>query len=103
MLRPMHPRHESHLGVLIDVPGMTAEQYEVVASRLGWTGADVSPPDGLVIHVAGPVPHGFRIFDLWRDEASFRLFSTTAVAAAVEGLGLSPYEPQLFPVQHIVS
>jgi hypothetical protein len=94
---------EQRVGVLIEVPLMTVEQYDVVAARLGWTGEDVTPPDGLVIHVAGPTSDGWRIFDLWRDEPSFRRFSSDAVRSAVEGLSLAAYEPQVFHIHHSVT
>jgi hypothetical protein len=94
---------EQRVGVLIDVPTMTAEQYDMVAARLGWTGDSVTPPEGLIIHVAGPTSNGWRIFDLWHDESSFRLFASTAVASALEGLPLPAYEPQVFRIHHSVA
>jgi hypothetical protein len=90
------------IAVVIDVPTMTAQQYDVVAQRLGWSTVDVTPPDGLVVHVAGPTPGGWRIVDVWRDEATFRRFASNAVAPALEGLHLSAYEPQVIPVHHSV-
>lgn len=93
---------ERRIGVIIDVPTMTADQYETVAKRLGWTDEHPAVPDGLLVHAAGPTSSGWRIVDVWRDEASFRRFSSTTVAAAVQGLGLPVYEPQLFPLHHCI-
>lgn len=39
---------------------------------------------------------------MWSDEAAFRQFSSTAVAAAVEGLGLPRYEPEVFALVHVL-
>lgn len=93
---------EARIAVVIDVPTMTAQQYDVVAERLGWATVDVTPPDGLVMHVAGPTAGGWRIVDVWRDEAAFRRFASNAVAPALEGLQLPAYEPQVIPIHHSV-
>ncbi len=86
--------------MVIDVPTMTAEHYDVIAARLGWVGRDAVPPSGLVVHIAGPTPDGWRIIDIWRDEQAFEQFSSSAVASAVKDLGLPPYEPQVVPIHH---
>lgn len=96
----MQPVSERSVCVVIDIPTMTVEQYDVVTERLGWTGRRPAVPDGLLVHAAGPTTSGWRIVDVWRDERSFRRFSSTSVAAAVQGLGLPAYEPQVFPLHH---
>jgi hypothetical protein len=102
IVRRVEKPREAGIAVVIDVPTMTAQQYDVVAGRLGWSGVDVTPPDGLIVHVAGPTPGGWRIVDVWRDEKAFRHFATSAVGPALEGLRLPAYEPQVIRAHHSV-
>jgi hypothetical protein len=63
-----------------DMPGVTAEHYARVVAELA--GADTSAP-GLVAHVAGPVPGGFRIVDVWESEEHARRFARDHLDPAV--------------------
>ena len=46
----------------------TWEQYEQLAAAIA------APPEGLVIHVAGPTDEGFRIIGVWESEAAWERF-----------------------------
>jgi hypothetical protein len=76
------------------------EQYEHFAAGL------VEPaPAGLILHVAGPTDEGFRIIDIWEDEAAWERFRASRLAPAIAALG-GPSRPaptfrDLHPV-HIV-
>jgi hypothetical protein len=49
---------------LFDNPGATQEQYEAVRARLDI--AEDRPPEGGIVHVAGPSPNGgWRVFEVW--------------------------------------
>jgi hypothetical protein len=81
------------------LPGFTAEAYGHVISALG-----PEPMDGLVAHLAGPCPDGWRIIQVWctaghharfeRDRlwpalAEAGAFAATSSAPLVERLELS--------------
>jgi hypothetical protein len=57
-----------------DVPA-SWEQYGVMARSVG------QPPAGLLLHVAGPTDEGFRIVEVWEDEAAWLRFSADHDAA----------------------
>jgi hypothetical protein len=55
--------------VLFECPGVTQAQYDealkkVTGGRAGKALADWSAP-GLLSHVAGPTPNGWRVVDVW--------------------------------------
>jgi hypothetical protein len=48
------------------------------------------PPDGLLLHVAGPTDEGIRIIEVWESEAAWRGFSPEldgALGSVDPGLG----------------
>jgi hypothetical protein len=57
-----------------DVPA-SWEQYGVMARSVG------RAPAGLLLHVAGPTDEGFRIVEVWEDEAAWLRFSADHDAA----------------------
>ena len=57
-----------------DVPA-SWDRYARVARSVG------PVPPGLLLHVAGPTDEGFRIVEVWRDEADWRRFAADSEAA----------------------
>jgi len=64
------------------------EQYERMAA-----GLTEPPPDGLILHLAGPTDEGFRIIDVWQNERAFKRFLTERLQPAVAALG-GPSRPE---------
>jgi len=64
------------------------EQYEGVAAAL----VD-PPPDGLILHVAGPTDEGVRIIDVWESEEAWERFRSERLAPAIAALG-GPSRPE---------
>ncbi|MBV1851357.1 hypothetical protein [Catellatospora tritici] len=61
-------------------PTLTQERYDEIVRRLsGGSGRLEStsdwPVDGLLMHVAGQSPTGFRVVDVWESEAACRQFA----------------------------
>jgi len=54
------------------------ENYERLAVALG---DDV--PDGLIIHVAGPMDSGFRIIDVWESQEAWKRFRNEQLRPAI--------------------
>ena len=45
------------------------------------TGVAVAPaPEGLILHVAGPTEEGFRVIEVWKDEAAWLRFRDERLA-----------------------
>ncbi|SRR6266498_2510125 len=64
------------------------EQYEHVAEAM------VDPvPAGLIMHIAGPTDEGFRVIDVWENEAAWQCFQAERVQPAIAALG-GPSRPQ---------
>ena len=85
---------------------LTRKQYEDVIKTMmnGKTRPD-SPSDwpvkGLVVHVAGEGPNGFRVVDVWESEESFQKFGETLMPI-LEKLGIN-VEPEIYPAHAVVT
>ena len=64
------------------------EQYQGVAAAL----VD-PPPDGLILHVAGPTDEGVRIIDVWESEEAWLRFRSERLDPAIAALG-GPARPE---------
>lgn len=64
-------------GVLQEMPGVSEAEYRLVEQHLG-----PDRPPGLLAHVAGPVEGGWRIINVWQDEAAFRRFQSERLVRA---------------------
>jgi hypothetical protein len=64
-------------GVMQDMPSVTEADYRLVEQHLG-----PDRPAGLVAHVAGPTPEGWRVINIWRDEDDFRRFRSERLMRA---------------------
>jgi hypothetical protein len=51
------------------------------------------PPDGLLLHLAGPTDEGFRVIDVWTSENAWRRFHEERLAPAIAALG-GPARPE---------
>ena len=63
-------------------------QYELVAAAL----VD-PPPEGLLVHLAGPTDEGVRIIDVWESEDAWEHFRAERLAPAIAALG-GPSRPE---------
>jgi hypothetical protein len=76
------------------------QHYERVAA-----GLTEPPPQGLILHLAGPTDEGVRIIDVWENEDAYRRFEAERLQPAIAALdGTSRPEPafrDLHP-EHVV-
>ena len=93
------------IGVLFEFPGVTQAQYDESAKRLtkGGTLRSLSdwPAKGLLSHVAGPTPNGWRVVDVWESETDLKKFADILVPILRE-VGMPETAPQIFPVHNFV-
>ncbi|HEX5540427.1 MAG TPA: hypothetical protein VFX60_02505 [Micromonospora sp.] len=64
-------------GVMQDMPGIDEETYRLVEKHLG-----PDRPPGLLAHTAGPSPQGWRVINIWENEAAFRRFQSERLLRA---------------------
>jgi hypothetical protein len=86
--------------------GLTREQYQETIRRLtGGKEQMESPADwpveGLLVHVAGEGPNGFRVVDVWESEEACRSFGDK-LRPVLEEVGITA-QPELYPADTFVS
>jgi hypothetical protein len=91
--------------LVIQAPGLTREQYEQSVKMVSKRGVVESPADwpvkGLLAHIAGEGPNGFRVVDVWATEDAMRTFGETLLPALNE-LGVDA-KPEIYPAHTFVS
>ncbi len=94
------------MAVVVVFEGLSSEQYEESVVRL--TGgrdrlesAADWPVGGLLAHIAGDSPRGFRVVDVWESEEAFGRFAET-LGPIMEELGITG-QPELYPAHTYVS
>jgi hypothetical protein len=76
------------VAIMVDTPGMTAEQYDATIDEIGLRG---SLPAGCSAHIAGASPDGgWRVITVWDDADTARAFVTSTVRPAQEKAGVTP-------------
>ena len=87
-------------------PTLTQAKYEetvrgVTNGRPRMSSPADWPVPGLLAHIAGQGPHGFRVVDVWESEESFQKFGEKLMpvlkAAGVDG------QPEIYPAHTFVS
>ena len=87
-------------------PTLTQEKYEqTVAKVTGGKSRVESPADwpveGLLAHIAGQGPNGFRVVDVWESEEAFQRWGD-ALMPILQELGVEG-EPEAYPTHTFVS
>src|ERR671926_374158 len=75
------------VGVFMEFPGVTWEQYEQLEKELGLSGQ----PEGELIHVCGPISDGgWRTVDVWESQEAFERFVNELLLPHGAGPRVSP-------------
>jgi len=87
-------------------PSLTREVYEESVSRItGGKDRLESPADwpveGLLAHISGQGPNGFRVVDVWESEDAFRRFGESLLPI-LQDLGVEG-EPEIYGTHTFVS
>ena len=86
-------------------PGFTQQSYEESVRRLTGKNKMTSPSEwpveGLLVHVAGQGPKGFRVVDVWASEDAFRRFGEKLIPVLRE-VGIEG-EPEIYPSHTVVT
>jgi len=86
-------------------PGFTQQNYEESVRKLTGKNKMTSPSEwpveGLLVHVAGQGPKGFRVVDVWASEDAFRRFGEKLIPVLRE-VGIEG-EPEVYPSHTVVT
>jgi hypothetical protein len=87
-------------------PSVTQENYEATVRKLtGGKSRLESPSDwpveGLLVHVAGQSPQGFRVVDVWESEEACNRFGEI-LQPILQEVGIDD-PPELYPAEVFVS
>jgi hypothetical protein len=86
--------------VVLDMPGMTIEQYDKADGLLAAAGQ--REPAGRTSHVAAPSSDGMLVIDIWESEELFGAFGSVLVSILKE-CGIQPSEPRILPMHNFIA
>jgi hypothetical protein len=90
------------VAVVIDLPGVTAEQHDALVTAMGVADQPASAVPGLLFHASGPTPTGWRVIDVWDSAADMERFQRERVAPAAAKIGGLPRpQVQVTPVHRL--
>ena len=92
--------------VLVSPPGFTREQYEESVRKLTGGKDRVSSPtdwpvEGLIAHIAGEGPSGFRVVDVWESREALDRFGER-LGLIFSEIGVEG-EPEIYDTHTFVS
>lgn len=92
--------------VVFQSPTLTQAQYEESVRQLTGGRSRLETPadwpvEGLLVHVAGQGPSGFRVVDVWESEEAFRRFGEKLMPI-LEQIGVED-APEVYPLHTLVS
>ena len=70
----------------LDITDLTAAEYRAVLDELG---VEDRPDSGIYLHLATPTDSGFRIMELWDDQAGFDRFLERRLGPAAQATGMA--------------
>jgi hypothetical protein len=93
------------IGVVFDFPGKTSRAKYEQTVKLILKGrrkrlADW-PVRGVLAHIAGPVPGGWRVVDVWQSRAAFNKFGKK-LKPVLKKVGLESARPKIFPLTRFI-
>jgi hypothetical protein len=94
------------VGVLFDLPDVTAAQYDDLTTKLtsgrGQRNLSDMPVKGLRSHVAGQTPNGWRVGEVWESEDAFNKFGAVLMPLLRE-FKVPQVKPQIFPIHNHIA
>jgi hypothetical protein len=89
------------VGVFLEFPGVTWEQYEQLVQDLDLSG----PPEGVLIHVCGPTSDGgWRMVDVWQSQEAFERFANELLIPRAQARGFpQPSKREYFEPFHVLT
>jgi hypothetical protein len=92
--------------MLFESPEGTQSQYEMLTKEIFGSLQPSEPPEGLILHAAGPMPDGgWRVIDVWESEEAFWRFFDKRVLPAAGELAEEPPDarPEFFAIHNLIA
>ena len=90
------------VGIRLKFTGGTQENYDAAH---GVMEIDTDPPEGMIVHSAGPVEGGWGVIDFWESRDAFDRFVMERLMPHLHGLGdrgfPGPPDVKEFPVHNL--
>jgi hypothetical protein len=90
------------VGIRLKFAGGTQENYDAAH---GVMEIDSNPPEGMIVHSAGPVDGGWSVIDFWESREAFDNFVGERLMPRLHGLGdrgfPNPPDVREFPVHNL--
>jgi hypothetical protein len=85
--------------MLLEFNGLDEKRYERINEVLG---LNQNPPKGLILHAAGPISGGWRVFDIWESKEAFQQFFNQRLQNALKQAGVTeaPTRQDFFPIHN---
>ena len=87
------------VAVIIDNPGMRAEDYDAAIGEMGFE----TTPSGSLVHIVLRVPDGIRVVDVWESREAYETFVRERLQPTLARAGMSGpgSEPQFYEVHNL--
>jgi len=93
------------IGVIFDFPGKASRAKYEQTVKLILKGRKKKladwPVRGVLAHIAGPVPGGWRVVDVWQSRAAFNKFGKK-LKPVMRKVGLGGVKPKIFPLTRFI-
>ena len=86
------------IAMLFNGVGVTQAQYDQVLNELH---PDRKTPAGMLFHVAGPTPEGWRVVEVWESQDAADRYFQTKLGAALKKAKIE-IRPDVFPVHNLM-
>jgi hypothetical protein len=90
------------VGIRLKFDGGTQEFYDAADAAIN---IEDNPPNGLIVHSAGPIEGGWGVIDFWESREAFDTFVSGRLMPALQGLGdqtfSGPPDVKEFPVHNL--
>jgi hypothetical protein len=85
------------IGALFEAEGFTQDDYDAVLALVG-----EEPPEGCLVHIAGPTPSGWRVIEVWTSEDVQKRFQEGRLDPAFDKAGTRRVNPTYFEVHMVL-
>jgi hypothetical protein len=83
-----------------EIRGMTKAQYDQAFAEVKDA---LRAAPGFLSHAAGPMEGGYRVAELWNSREELDRFLQQTIMPMAQRLGIPPFEPQVLPVDNLLT
>jgi hypothetical protein len=93
------------IGVIFEFPGSASRSKYEQSVKLILKGRRKKladwPVKGVLTHIAGPMPGGWRVVDVWQSRAAFNRFGKK-LRPVLTKVGIKGVRPKIFPLTRFI-